>query len=61
MKAAVNPQLEAAMTKVLDNLKVVKYGDVSVVLKVHYGHVVSVIHSVTKTIREIQEERKMGP
>jgi hypothetical protein len=61
MKASVNPQLETAMSKVLDNLKAVKYGEVSVSLKIHDGRVVSVIHSVTQTVREAQEERKMGP
>jgi hypothetical protein len=58
MNESVNPQLEAVIFKMLDSLKIVKYGEIAVSLKIHDGRVVSVVHSITQTIREIKEEQK---
>jgi hypothetical protein len=56
MSVHASTNLEMVILKILDNLKTVKYGDVSVSLKIHDGRVVSIIHSVTQSIREIQEK-----
>jgi hypothetical protein len=60
MNTPANIHLETVMSKVPDNLKTVKYGDVSVTLKIHDSRVVSVVHSVTQTIRETKEKNKMS-
>jgi hypothetical protein len=65
MRPLVNPQLETVMSRVLDNLKAIKYGDVSVTFKVHDSRIVSVTHTVTESTRQPISadgtDRKTGP
>jgi hypothetical protein len=53
--------LETVMSKILDNLKAVTYGDVCVSLKIHDGRVVCVTHTITQSVRQTSKEDKMGP
>jgi hypothetical protein len=62
MKTQSDTQLETVMSRVLDNLKAIKYGDVSVTFKVHDSRIVSVTHTVTESTRQsIGADMKTGP
>jgi hypothetical protein len=53
--SSISPQLETIVSKLLGNIGTVRYGDVSVLLKVHDGRVVSVTHTVTESTRQTPE------
>jgi hypothetical protein len=62
MSTPVHPHLQTVIAKLLDNLKAIKYGDVSVTFKLHDSRIVSVTHTVTESTRQsIGADMKTGP
>jgi hypothetical protein len=55
---AHHPQLEKVLSRVLENLSTVKYGEISVTLKIHDGRVVSVTHTIIQSTRQVLETER---
>jgi hypothetical protein len=55
------PQLEIAISRIVQNLKSVAYGEVTTTWKIHNSRIVSVTHSVTETtVDRVKENMKTG-
>ena len=52
MKKNRAPSLEQIAQILLSNSASVRYGDVSVTLRIHNGRIVAVIHTVTQSTRD---------
>jgi hypothetical protein len=50
---ASKPDLTAIVKKMAENLNGLRYGSVSVMLKVHEGRIVDINHTVTQTTKEL--------
>jgi hypothetical protein len=61
MKNSVTPQLETAISRIVQNLQSVAYGEVSATWKIHNSRIVSITHSVTETtVDRAEENMKTG-